>query len=70
MWKTLKVGTQLMDEVIRNWEQGALHLKAQKKIGKQYKMNDFNPAVILNVKLMVESGELRSELESTLDKQP
>ncbi len=68
MWKTLKVGTQLMDETLQKWKQDTLHLKVQKQIGKQYKMNEFNPAAILNVKLMVESGELRSELESTLSK--
>jgi len=68
MWKTLKVGTQLMDETLQEWKGDALHLKAQKQIGKQYKMNAFNPAAILNVELMVESGELRSELESTLEK--
>jgi methionyl-tRNA formyltransferase len=66
MWKTLKVGTNLMNETIQKWKQGTLHLKVQKKIGKQYKMNEFNPAAILNVKLMVESGELSSKLESTL----
>ena len=69
MWKTLKVGTQLMDETLQKWKRDALKLKVQKQIGKQYKMNEFNPAAILNVKLMVESGELRSELESTLGKQ-
>jgi len=62
----LKVGTQLMNETIHKWKRGTLHLKVQKQIGKQYKMNAFNPAAILNVKLMVESGELRSKLESTL----
>ena len=66
MWKTLKVGTKLMNETIHKWKQRTLYLKVQKKIGKQYKMNEFNPAAILNVKLMVESGELRSKLESTL----
>jgi methionyl-tRNA formyltransferase len=70
MWKTLTVGTQLMDETLQKWKRDALHLKVQKKIGKQYKMNEFNPTAILNVKLMVESGELRSELESTLGKKP
>jgi folate-dependent phosphoribosylglycinamide formyltransferase PurN len=70
MWKTLKVGTQLMDETLQKWKRDALHLKVQKKIGKQYKMNEFNPAAILSVKLMVESGELKSELESTLSKKP
>jgi methionyl-tRNA formyltransferase len=70
MCKTLKVGTQLMDETLQKWKRNTLHLKVQKKIGKQYKMNEFNPAAILNVKLMVESGELRSELESTLSKKP
>jgi methionyl-tRNA formyltransferase len=69
MWKTLEVGTRLMDETLQKWKQNALHLTTQKQIGKQYKMNEFNPAAILNVKLMVESGELRSELESTLGKQ-
>jgi methionyl-tRNA formyltransferase len=68
MWKTLIVGTQLMDETLHKWKRDALHLKAQEKIGKQYKMNEFNPAAILNVKLMVESGELRSELGSALGK--
>jgi hypothetical protein len=70
MWKTLEVGTRLMDETLQKWKRDALHLVDQKKIGKQYKMNEFNPAAILNVKLMLESGELRSELESTLGKQP
>ena len=70
MWKTLEVGTQLMDETMQKWKRNAIHLKVQKQIGKQYKMNEFNPAAILNVKLMVESGELGSELESTLGKQP
>jgi len=66
MLKTLKVGTQLMNETINKWKRGTLQLKVQKQIGKQYKMNEFNPAAILNVKLMVESGELRSKLESNL----
>jgi methionyl-tRNA formyltransferase len=69
MLKTLKVGTQLMNETINKWKRGTLQLKVQKKIGKQYKMNEFNPAAILNVKLMVESGELRSKLESTIAQQ-
>ena len=69
MWKTLKVGTQLMDKTLQKWKRDALQLKVQKQIGKQYKMKEFNPAAILNIKLMVESGELRSELESTLGKQ-
>jgi methionyl-tRNA formyltransferase len=66
MWKTLTIGTQLMDETLQKWKQDALNLKDQKQIGKQYKMNEFNPAAILNVRLMVESGELRSKLKSTL----
>jgi len=66
MWKTLKAGTQLMDETIQKWKRGTLHLKSQKRIGKLYKMNEFKPAAILNVKSMVESGVLRSELESIL----
>jgi methionyl-tRNA formyltransferase len=69
MWKTMKVGTQLMNETIHKWKQGILNLKIQKKNGKQYKMNEFNPAAILNLKLMVESGELRSKLESYLVQQ-
>jgi folate-dependent phosphoribosylglycinamide formyltransferase PurN len=69
MWKTLEVGTQLMNETLHKWKQGELHLKVQKQIGKQYKMIEFNPAAILNVKLMVESGELRSKLKSTLGEQ-
>jgi hypothetical protein len=70
MWRTLKVGTKLMDETLHKWKEDALHLKTQEQIGKQYKMNEFNPAAILNVKLMVESGELRYELESALGKKP
>jgi methionyl-tRNA formyltransferase len=69
MLKTLIVGTQLMNETINKWKRGTLQLKDQKQIGKQYNMNEFNPAAILNVKLMVESGELRSKLESTLAQQ-
>jgi folate-dependent phosphoribosylglycinamide formyltransferase PurN len=69
MWKTLEVGIQLMNETINKWKRGTLQLKVQKKIGKKYKMNEFNPAVILNVKLMVESGELKSKLELTLAQQ-
>lgn len=69
MWKTLKVGTQLMNETLQKWKRNDLHLKTQKRFGKQYRMKEFNPAAILNVKLMVESGELRSKLESALGKQ-
>jgi methionyl-tRNA formyltransferase len=69
MLKTLQVGTQLMNKTIHRWKSGTLNFKVQKKIGKQYKMNEFNPAAILNVKLMVESGELRSKLKSILVQQ-
>jgi methionyl-tRNA formyltransferase len=69
MLKTLKVGTKIMNETINKWKRGTIQLKVQKQIGKLYKMNEFNPAAILNVKLMVESGELRSKLKSTLGEQ-
>ena len=43
-----------------------LYLKEQKQVGTLYKMNEFNPAAILKVKKMVESGELKMEIEKVL----
>lgn len=63
IWKTIETGTLLMEETIEKWKQGTLHLEKQKQIGKLYKMNDFKPAAILAVKKMVESGELKSQIE-------
>ncbi|MBC8284037.1 MAG: hypothetical protein H8E32_09505 [Nitrospinae bacterium] len=68
MWKTLQVGTELMDETISKWKQSTLVLKPQIRPGKLFKMSDFKPAAILKVKNMVESGELKSLIESNLNK--
>jgi len=68
MWKTLEVGTRLMNETINKWEKGTLTLKKQAHTGKLYKKNDFGPAAILKVKNMVESGELKSLIQLNLSK--
>ena len=68
MWKTLDVGTRLMSETIDKWKKGQLKLKKQAETGKLYKKNDFDPAAILKVKNMVESGELQSLIQLNLNK--
>ena len=40
--------------------------KEQKQIGTLYKMKEFNPAAIVKVKKMVESGELKSQIEKLI----
>ena len=65
-WKTIHVGTQLMVETIDKWKLEILYLKKQKQVGTLYKMNEFNPAAILKVKNMVESGELKLEIETVI----
>jgi len=63
IWKTLQTGTQLMVETIEKWKSGNLCLEEQKQGGKLYKMKDFDPAALLKVKRMVESGELKTQIE-------
>ena len=65
-WKTIKVGTQLMLETVDKWKLGTLYLKEQKQFGRLYKMNEFDPAAILKVKNMVESGELKLQIEKVI----
>jgi len=65
-WKTIQVGTQLMLETIEKWKLGTLYLKEQKQVGRLYKMNEFDPAAILKVKNMVESGELKLQIEKVI----
>ena len=65
-WKTIHVGTQLMVETIEKWKLGMLCLKEQKQVGTLYKMNEFNPAAILRIKKMVESGELKLQIEKVI----
>jgi len=65
-WKTIHVGTQLMVETIDKWKLKMLYLKEQKQVGTLYKMNEFNPAAILKVKNMVESGELKLQIEKVI----
>ena len=64
LWKTLETGTNLMEETIKKWQTGKLSLKKQKQKGQLYRMSDFKPSAILKVKKMVESGELRIQIES------
>ena len=66
IWKTMETGIKLMEETIEKWQSGMLNLEKQKKAGNLYKRNDFNPAAILKVKKMVESGELKTHIESTI----
>jgi len=66
LWKTIQTGTRLMIKTIEEWKLGTLNLKKQKQAGKLYKMNDFTPAAILRVKKMMESGELKSQIELTM----
>jgi methionyl-tRNA formyltransferase len=68
MWKTLQVGTKLMEETIQKWKNNLLSLKKQERTGKLYKIKEFKPAAILKVKKMVESGELKSQLQLALNK--
>ena len=65
-WKTIHLGTQLMVETIEKWKLGMLYLKEQKQVGTLYKMNEFNPAAILRIKKMVESGELKLQIEKVI----
>ena len=65
-WKTIHVGTQLMLDTIDKWNLEMLYLKEQKQVGTLYKMNEFNPAAILKVKHMVESGELKLQIEKVI----
>ena len=65
-WKTIHVGTQLMVETIEKCKLGMLCLKKQKQVGTLYKMNEFNPTAILRIKKMVESGELKLQIEKVV----
>ena len=65
-WKTIHIGTQLMVEIIEKWKLGMLYLKEQKQVGTLYKMNEFNPAAILRIKKMVESGKLKLQIEKVI----
>ena len=55
-----------MVETIDKWKLEMLYLKEQKQIGTLYKMNEFNPAAFLKVKNMVESGELKLQIEKVI----
>ena len=66
LWKTLETGTPLMEETIEKWQTGKLILNKQKQNGELYRRIDLNSAAILKVKKMVESGELRIQIESIL----
>jgi methionyl-tRNA formyltransferase len=62
--KPLKLGARLMIETIQNWQNGALQSIQQNKIGKLFKKSDFTPKVILELKQMVESGELNDCIQA------
>ncbi len=62
--KTLILGTRLMVQTIRDWQDNRLHLVPQKEKGRLYRMREFTPRAILEVKRMVESGALRHRLGS------
>jgi len=66
IWKTIHIGTQLMIETIEKWKLEMLYLKEQKQLGTLYQMNEFDPAAILRIKKMVESGELKLKIEKVL----
>ena len=55
-----------MVETVEKWKLGMLYLKKQKQVGTLYKMNEFNPAAILRIKKMVESGELKLQIEKVI----
>jgi len=55
-----------MLDIIDKWKLELLYLKEQKQVGTLYKMNEFNPTAILKVKKMVESGELKLQIEKVL----
>ena len=57
-----------MEETIQKWKNNLLSLKKQERTGKLYKIKEFKPAAILKVKKMVESGELKSQLQLALNK--
>ncbi len=66
MWKTMQVGTKLMEKTIQNWKNNSLILKKQERTGRLYKISEFKPSAIVKVKKMVESGELKSKMELAL----
>ena len=66
--KTLILGTRLMIETIRNWQNGTLNLSPLTKPGKLYLKKDFAPAAVLKVRKMVESGELKQEIKKVRER--
>lgn len=62
--KPIILGTQLMIQTIKDWQNGSLQPVPQHKTGNLYKKSDFTPKVILKLKQMVESGELDHLIQS------
>jgi methionyl-tRNA formyltransferase len=62
--KPLKLGTKLMLQTIKSWQNGELQPIPQNRTGKLFKKNDFTPKAILDVKRMVESGKLQDYIEN------
>ena len=66
--KPLILGTELMIDAIKKWQNGALQSIPQSTCGELFKKADFNPAVVLKFKQMVELGELDNHIQAGLDK--
>ena len=64
LFKPLKLGAKLMIKTIKTWQKQKLKTIPQKRIGKLYKKSEFTPTVVLELKDMVESGELNKHLQS------
>lgn len=62
--KPIILGTQLMIQVIKDWHNESLQPVPQNKKGSLYKKSDFTPKVLLELKQMVESGELDRLIQS------
>jgi folate-dependent phosphoribosylglycinamide formyltransferase PurN len=60
--KTLNKGIELMISVIQNWRDGNLNFTSTDNMGKLYLRKDFTPGAILRVRRMVESGELKRQI--------
>ncbi len=61
--KTLILGIQLMASVILNWQQGTLESIPQKNKGKLFLIKEFTPKAVLEVRQMVESGEMKDQIK-------
>lgn len=66
--KTIILGTELMITAIKHWKSHSLSVRRLKSKGKNYLSKNFNPQTIARVKEMVESNQLKMNIECHLQK--